>query len=234
MNVLVVNCGSSSFKFRVLNADGFQVGPPAARGVVEGIGDRPALRFAAGDHEAVDDHPEIHDHADAARRALAWLREVGVLQTLEAVGHRVVHGGARFTKPALVDNDVISGIESAAKLAPLHNRPSLQAIDAVRQSLPAVPNVAVFDTSFFAALPEAASRYPIPLDLAERHGIRRFGFHGIAHRSARGWKIGSRGCSDIALPFSGVAALARPLSVFLFGGRLALGSVSPMSSRLRA
>ena len=161
MNVLALNCGSSSVKFRLVAVE---PGAPAAAG-----------RALAERTEAVRDG----DHASAVQHALELARSAG---PIEAVGHRIVHGGPRFTAPALIDDAVIEAIEALETLAPLHNRPSLAGIRACRVALgAATPMVAVFDTAFHAGLPERAARYAIPWDLAERHGIRRYGFHGISY-----------------------------------------------------
>ncbi len=161
MNVLALNCGSSTVKFRLVAVE---PGAPPAAG-----------RALAERTDAVRDG----DHASAVRHALALARSAA---SIDAVGHRIVHGGPRFTAPALIDDAVIDAIEALETLAPLHNRPSLAGIRACRATLGAeVPMVAVFDTAFHAALPERAARYAIPWELAERHGIRRFGFHGISY-----------------------------------------------------
>jgi acetate kinase len=161
MNVLALNCGSSTVKFRLLAVE---PGAPPAAG-----------RALAERTDAVRDG----DHASAVRHALELARSAA---SIDAVGHRIVHGGARFTAPALIDDGVIDAIEALETLAPLHNRPSLAGIRACRATLGAeVPMVAVFDTAFHAELPERAARYAIPWELAERHGIRRFGFHGISY-----------------------------------------------------
>ncbi len=114
---------------------------------------------------------------------MSLLDDAGLAKGIEAVGHRVVHGGARFVSPSLIDDDVIGGIEAASELAPLHNKPALAAIDAARTHFGAsTPMVATFDTAFFADLPDVAATYALPRDLTQRLGIRRFGFHGLAHR----------------------------------------------------
>jgi acetate kinase len=155
--VLVVNSGSSSIKYRL-----FAGGDTAARGMVERIGE------PGGD---------AADHRDALRRILAVLP----LDGLAAVGHRVVHGGRRFTAPTLIDDGVVAAIEAMVPLAPLHNPPNLAGIAATRALLPDVPQVAVFDTAFHHTLPPAAATYAIDARLAERLDIRRYGFHGTSH-----------------------------------------------------
>ena len=181
MNVLALNCGSSSVKFRLVAVE---PGAPAAAG-----------RALAERTEAVRDG----DHASAVQHALELARSAG---PIEAVGHRIVHGGPRFTAPALIDDAVIDAIEALETLAPLHNRPSLAGIRACRVALgAATPMVAVFDTAFHAGLPERAARYAIPWDLAERHGIRRYGFHGISYAwaTARTATLLNRPVSDLKL-----------------------------------
>ena len=181
MNVLALNCGSSSVKFRLVAVE---PGAPPAAG-----------RALAERTEAVRDG----DHAAAVQHALELARRAG---PIEAVGHRVVHGGPRFTAPALIDDAVIDAIEALEVLAPLHNRPSLAGIRACRDALgAAIPMVAVFDTAFHAGLPEAAARYAIPWELAERHGIRRFGFHGISYAwaTARAATLLGRAVADLKL-----------------------------------
>jgi acetate kinase len=182
MNVLALNCGSSSVKFRLLAVE---PGAPAAAarvlagGAIERLGPEARWTFERGGR-AEETHEPTADHADAVGRVLSWLAEG--TEDVDAVGHRVVHGGARFTAPTRIDDIVVEAVESLEQLAPLHNRPSLAGIRACRAALkPAVPMVAVFDTAFHARLPERAAHYAIPWELARRHGIRRFGFHGISY-----------------------------------------------------
>jgi acetate kinase len=187
MTVLVLNCGSSSVKFRVLHGDDGDFGRAAARtlaaGALERIGNHPRLTFDSDDIHDEGEAPGVADHAAAIARVLDRLAQERLLGAIEVVGHRVVHGGGRFTGPALVDEGAVTELAALAALAPLHNGPSVAAIDASRRRLPAVPMVAVFDTAFHAVLPERAARYAIPRDLAARHQIRRYGFHGLAYRS---------------------------------------------------
>jgi acetate kinase len=190
--VLALNCGSSSLKFQVFASD---PGAPAAgarrlaRGLVERIGDGATLMFQAEGSSATRACGPVPDHEAAVRRMLGWLAAGGASEhggalRVDAVGHRVVHGGARFTEPVLIDADVLEAIEALEALAPLHNAPSLAGMRAARAALgPDVPMVAVFDTAFHAAMPEHAYHYAIPHELALKHGIRRYGFHGLAYRS---------------------------------------------------
>jgi len=182
MNVLALNCGSSSVKFRLLAVEPRAPAAAAralAGGVVERLGAEARLAFEHGGH-VEELHEPIADHGDAVGRVLEWLARRAA--AVDAVGHRVVHGGARFTAPTPIDDAVLEAIEALESLAPLHNRPSLAGIRACRTALkPAVPMVAVFDTAFHALLPACAAHYAIPWELARRHGIRRFGFHGISY-----------------------------------------------------
>jgi acetate kinase len=188
MKVLAINCGSSTLKFDLLETAG-EDKPRSperrlAHGTVDRIGPRAALKFVAKNSVGLQESASVADHGEAARVALGWLDSTGLYKPrLGAVGHRVVHGGDRFLEPTLIDDEVISAIEALSDLAPLHNEPSLMAIRAARSALgPSVPMVAVFDTAFYSTMPELASRYAIPQELAAKHRIRRYGFHGLAHR----------------------------------------------------
>ncbi len=182
MNVLALNCGSSSLKFRLLAVDPAAPAADAralAGGSVERLGATARLSFERDGRVERREAP-VSDHADAVGHVLGWLTAGAT--AIEAVGHRVVHGGARFTEPATIDSGVLAAIEALESLAPLHNRPSLAGVRACREALgPALPMVAVFDTAFHARLPERASTYAIPWEVACRHGIRRFGFHGLSY-----------------------------------------------------
>jgi acetate kinase len=186
MNVFVINCGSSTLKFDLVETSGGGAtdGPSRRlfRGVVDRIGGRASVSFASAGATLLGREVDVEDHAAAARLALRLLDEGGYRSSIDAVGHRVVHGGDRFTSSVLIDGAVIETIEQVSSLAPLHNAPSLQAVRAVREALgETVPMVATFDTAFFAGLPARASKYAIPQDVAKRHKIRRYGFHGLAH-----------------------------------------------------
>lgn len=174
MQTLVINCGSSSLNAVVLDPD---TGERLWEGRVERIGTPDATLRAA--ERARGLHAPDHDTALAA-----LLAEVPAdrLAGVEAVGHRVVHGGELFVHPVRVDEEVEHAIESLIPLAPLHNPANLAGLRAARRRLPDVPHVAVFDTAFHATLPRRAQRYAIPVDIADAHGIRRFGFHGISHQ----------------------------------------------------
>ncbi|MDQ6735387.1 MAG: acetate/propionate family kinase [Nitrospirota bacterium] len=199
LRVLVLNSGSSSLKFRLFDVHlrplpDHQISKPAnfaspasllsaqhsalstlIAGSITGIGHRAALQIVG---EAEIEGRDIRDHDDAAR----WVFEQMDKKSIQAVGHRVVHGGERFTQPVRVTDTVVAELQRLNELAPLHNPPSLAVILAAQAVLnDDVPMVAVFDTAFHAAMPATGSTYAIPIDLASRHHIRRYGFHGIAH-----------------------------------------------------
>jgi acetate kinase len=155
--VLVINSGSSSLKYRL-----FSDGGTVARGIVERIGEPGGQ---AADHDA------------ALREVIAALD----LDGLAAVGHRVVHGGPRFTEPTLIDGDVVATVRSLVPLAPLHNPANLAGILAARALFPDLPQVAVFDTAFHRTMPSAAATYAIDAEVARRYGVARYGFHGTSH-----------------------------------------------------
>lgn len=189
MKVLVINCGSSTLKFQAIETDGQSEGTRLERqlihGIVEGIGSRGIIKFTYEGKEYFRDADVAVNHGEATRQVFGLLKSCGFLEAheLDAIGHRVVHGGDRFVEPTIVDEEVMRAIEMLVDVAPLHNGPSLAAIRTARSILgDSVPMVVVFDTAFHHAMPERASRYAIPQELAEKHRLRRYGFHGIAHR----------------------------------------------------
>ena len=170
--VLVVNAGSSSLKYQLVGD-----GRALVKGAIEEIGSEAARLH----HDGQTAQRRVEDHA----AAFAWMLETfgsdgSLLDDLLAVGHRVVHGGTRFTEPVLVDADVEAAIEELIPLAPLHNPANLAGIRALRAQLPNVPQVAVFDTAFHATIPAVASTYALPPSVAARYGVRRYGFHGTS------------------------------------------------------
>lgn len=165
--VLVINSGSSSLKYALVQPDS---GQSLADGLVEQIGERES---------------PVPDHDAALRGAFEQLASDGIeLNTcgLAAVGHRVVHGGQTFYRPTVIDDAMIADLEELSQLAPLHNPPAVQGIQVARKLLPDTPHVAVFDTAFFHNLPPAAATYAIEREVAEKWRIRRYGFHGTSHQ----------------------------------------------------
>lgn len=197
MIILVVNCGSSSLKYQVLDFKSDEVCDLLAKGLVERIG----LEQGNLTHKPTGKEPylvtkPIPDHTEGIRLVLDALtdKEHGVLSSLEdieAVGHRVVHGGEEFYCSVRIDDKVIAGIEKCCDIAPLHNPANLLGIKAVSAVLPEVPQVAVFDTAFHQTLPAYAYRYAIPSEYYEKYRVRKFGFHGTSHKfvSAKAAKL---------------------------------------------
>ena len=185
--VLVVNAGSSSIKYQLVDLDDER---PVAAGQVERIGDDDGARLEHAHAGSITEAaPGVVDHHEAMRLILGAFVELGpdlADGRLLAVGHRVVMGGRDLARPVLLDPAVLATIERLAPLAPLHNPPALAAIEVAQAEAPAVPHVAVFDTAFFRDLPDAAATYAIDADVAERLAIRRYGFHGISHEYVAG------------------------------------------------
>lgn len=178
-HVLVLNAGSSSLKYQVVDPGS---GEAPVRGIVERIGSG-AARLTHEDHagEAGRDL-DADDHRAALAAVHDALERSGVGEAeLLAVGHRVVHGGPHLTRTVVVDDDVLAEIEHVARLAPLHNPPAVDGIRSARAAYPGLPQVAAFDTAFFADLPPAAATYALDRTLAEREQVRRYGAHGISH-----------------------------------------------------
>src|SRR5215467_14812835 len=187
MQVLVINSGSSSIKFRLVEvveeARGVLTsGPALLQGAVKGIGGVASFETIGEDGRRSTATLDIRDHAHASR--VLFDRLAGSLDKIEAVGHRVVHGGDQYMEPTLITKEVEAGIDALSELAPLHNPSGLAGIRGAREVLGSrVPMVAVFDTAFHQSMPQVAKRYAIPEELADRYRIRRYGFHGIAHAS---------------------------------------------------
>lgn len=184
--VLVINSGSSSVKYQLVDPVG---GQAIASGLVERIGEASSLIKHTFEGNRTERTAPVPDHGAALRAVLDLFREVGPdldEAHVVAVGHRVVHGGAVFAEPALVDDGVVAAIEEISPLAPLHNPANVAGIQVARRLLPDVPHVVVFDTAFFQSLPAAASTYALDREVAQRHGVRRYGFHGTSHQYVSG------------------------------------------------
>ncbi len=194
MNILVLNCGSSSLKFQIIETDLDIIEKNAdqqkAKGLVERIGGQSLVSFQATGRPALKAAIALRDHRAALDYVIRWIISsesqvpgVRSLADIHAVGHRVVHGAEKFTKSVVIDDTVIRGIEDCIDLAPLHNPANLKGIYAARDVMgPGVPQVAVFDTGFHSTMPETSYLYAIPYQLYRRHKIRRYGFHGTSHR----------------------------------------------------
>ena len=183
MKILVINCGSSSLKFQLIDSETEEV---LGKGLCERIGIDGRISFTPGNGDKITKDTEIPDHNRAIELVIAALTdsETGVISSLEeigAVGHRIVHGGEKFTKSVVIDEEVIKAIEEVSDLAPLHNPANLIGIRACQKAMPGVPMVAVFDTAFHQTMPEEAYLYGIPYSLYEKYKIRRYGFHGTSH-----------------------------------------------------
>jgi acetate kinase len=178
--VLVLNAGSSSLKYQLIDMDDRSV---AASGLVERIGeDAGQLEHRTPDAEPLIEEGKIPDHGAALDRVLAaFERTGGLAEAPFVVGHRVVHGGDRFSGPTVVDDDVLAEIRDLIPLAPLHNPANIAGIEVARSRFPDTPQVAVFDTAFHASMPPRAWRYALPRALADRLQVRRYGFHGTSH-----------------------------------------------------
>jgi len=197
MKVLVLNCGSSSIKYKLYDMNGQK---ELASGVIEKIGLPDSfLKFTLSDGSKQVITQEIKEHTAGIELILKTLTDAkyGVIKSLDqidAVGHRVVHGGDKFCSSVVINQEVIDKIEECVDLAPLHNPANLKGIFAIQKILPKVPQVAVFDTSFHQTMPPYAYIYALPYDYYEKYGVRRYGFHGTSHRY-----VAKRGCEFLGL-----------------------------------
>ena len=184
MNVLVVNCGSSSLKFQLINSETEEV---AAKGLCERIGLDGRLVYQPANGEKEVTEASMPTHTEAIKMVLDALvnEKTGVLKSLdevEAIGHRVLHGGAKISDSCIINDEVISVIEECCDLGPLHNPANLMGIRACMELMPGKPNVAVFDTAFHQTMPEKAYMYAIPKKYYDEYKVRKYGFHGTSHR----------------------------------------------------
>ncbi|MBO5128996.1 MAG: acetate kinase [Oscillospiraceae bacterium] len=183
MNVLVINAGSSSLKYQLMDP---QTGDVSAKGLCERIGIDGRLTHKVGDNKVVKEIP-MPTHGEAIASVMEALvdAEIGVIKSvseIDAVGHRVVHGGNKFADSCVIDESVIKGIEDCIPLGPLHNPANLLGITACQKLMPTTPQVAVFDTAFHMTMAPKAYRYAIPTEYYEKDAIRRYGFHGTSHK----------------------------------------------------
>ncbi|WP_290045481.1 acetate kinase [uncultured Muribaculum sp.] len=199
MNILVLNCGSSSVKYKLINVDDKKT---LAEGGVEKIGIPGSFlkfRLPDGSKKVIDE--VIPDHRKAIMDILNILTDptygcISSFKEIDAVGHRVVHGGEKFNKSVLINDEVIEKIKECYDVAPLHNPVNMAGIDAITELMPGVPQVAVFDTAFHQTMPAEAYMYALPYELYTKYGVRRFGFHGTSHRY-----VARRVCDFLGVPY---------------------------------
>jgi acetate kinase len=187
MKILVINCGSSSLKFQLLDIDRIEIHESMlAKGLVERIGKpNAAASFMSETGKSLHREIQIYDHRAAMEAAFEFLLGSGALESLSeiaGVGHRIVHGGEHFRQSVPIDAEVEQAIEECSVVAPLHNPHNLSGYRAARDLLPSVPHVAVFDTAFHATLPPKAYLYAVPYEYYKKDHVRRYGFHGTSHR----------------------------------------------------
>jgi acetate kinase len=180
--ILVINAGSSSIKFSVFETGADRSVSPAAHGEVEGIGTASRLSVTDPQGRSLAERPVVGDDYESAITAIYdyCVEDIGGQAKFTGVGHRVVHGGARFSQPVLIDAQVIAALEALAPLAPLHQPHHIAAIRAVASAASEVPQVACFDTAFHQTQPALAQRFTLPRALVEK-GVRRYGFHGLSY-----------------------------------------------------
>ncbi len=184
MNVLVVNAGSSSLKYQVINVETEEV---IAKGLCEKVGSADSFHKLWYDEDSTVIETPMKDHLEAMHVVLDALitdpnSKLKSLDEIDAVGHRIVHGGEKFSESVLVDDQVIADIEECVELAPLHNPPALTCLRACRELMPDVPHVVVFDTAFYQTMHPRAYMYALPYEFYEKYGIRKYGAHGTSHR----------------------------------------------------
>ena len=183
MNVLIINAGSSSLKYQLMNPE---TGEVSAKGLCERIGIDGRLNHKVGEEKVVKDIPmPTHSEAIAATLEILQDAQYGVIKSvdeIDAVGHRVLHGGMEFFASCVINDDVIAAIKKCIPLGPLHNPANLMGIEACQAVMPKTPQVAVFDTAFHMTMPPKAYRYAIPTEYYENDSIRRYGFHGTSHK----------------------------------------------------
>ncbi|WP_462417796.1 acetate/propionate family kinase [Kytococcus sp. Marseille-QA3725] len=180
MTVLVINAGSSSVKFQVIDPDSAEL---HAKGLLERIGEPVgSTTLELPGRDTLTSDRAFADHTEALGHVLEHLREVdGLLEDVTVVGHRIVHGGSRFDGPVVIDDRVVEVLRELSPLAPLHNPANVLGIEAARGQLPDVPHVGIFDTAFFTDLPAEARTYAIDTEVAEQYRVLRYGFHGASH-----------------------------------------------------
>lgn len=185
MKVLVINAGSSSLKYQLIDMTNESV---LAKGLCDRIGiENSFIKQSKGDEEAVVINKVLKNHKDAIEAVISALTDdkIGVIKSMSeisAVGHRIVHGGEKFNSSAVINEKVIEAVKECIDIAPLHNPPNIIGIEACQQIMPDVPMVGVFDTTFHSGMPDYAYLYALPYELYQKYGIRKYGFHGTSHK----------------------------------------------------
>ncbi len=185
MKILVINTGSSSLKYQLIDTDNEAV---LAKGLCDRIGiDNSFIKHTPNGKETVIIEKDMHNHKVAIKQVMDALTDekIGVISDMSeitAVGHRVVHGGEKFHDSVIIDDEVVKTIKDCIELAPLHNPPNIVGIEACQQIMPGVPMVAVFDTAFHQTMPKHAYLYALPYEIYEKYGVRKYGFHGTSHK----------------------------------------------------
>ena len=201
MKILVLNCGSSSIKYALYNMDDKSV---MTSGGAERVGlDGAFVKVKLANGEKKQIMHDIPEHTEGVKFIFSLLTdpEIGVIKSLDeidAVGHRMVHGGEKFNKSVILTDEVLKAFEECSDLAPLHNPANLKGVNAVKELMPGLPQVGVFDTAFHQTMPPKAFMYAIPYELYEKYGIRRYGFHGTSHRY-----VSQRACEFLGIPAEG-------------------------------
>ena len=201
MKILVLNCGSSSIKYALYNMDDKSV---MTSGGAERVGlDGAFVKVKLPNGEKKQIMHDIPEHTEGVKFIFSLLTdpEIGVIKSLDeinAVGHRMVHGGEKFNKSVILTDEVLKTFEECSDLAPLHNPANLKGVNAVKELMPGLPQVGVFDTAFHQTMPPKAFMYAIPYELYEKYGIRRYGFHGTSHRY-----VSARACEFLGIPAEG-------------------------------
>ena len=200
MKILVLNCGSSSIKYALYNMDTKEV---MASGGAERVGlDGAFVKVKMPNGEKVTFMHDIPEHTEGVKFIFSLLTdaEIGVIKSLDeidAVGHRMVHGGEKFTKSVIINDEVIKAFEEVSDLAPLHNPANLKGIRAVSELMPNLPQVGVFDTAFHQTMPAYSYMYALPYEVYEKYGVRRYGFHGTSHRY-----VSARACEFLGVDYT--------------------------------
>ena len=185
MNILVINCGSSSLKYQLIDSSNENV---LAKGLCDRIGIADSfIKQTVTGKDATVINVDLKDHNIAIAEVVKALtsKEYGVIESLadiSAVGHRIVHGGEKFCESVIIDDEAMKAIEDCVPLAPLHNPANIIGIKACQAAMPGVPQVAVFDTAFHQTMPSEAYMYALPYEYYTKHGIRKYGFHGTSHK----------------------------------------------------